>query len=475
MGTTPWVGLSYVQEDPNSPAVYISWEDMQAFFDSLAARGLTGFRLPTEAEWAYTCRAGTETLWSFGDDEGQLGQYAWYWDNTWAVGEEYAHEVGTKLPNPWGLYDMHGNVHEWVQDWLGAYASDAQTDPTGPSTGESRVLRDGAFPYGATGTRSAIRGIGSPFDGYYFSGARLLRQEPRLYGDVTDNGAVTSLDASWTLQDPVGLRTLTGEDSVAADVSGRMGITAYDASLILQYVVGMISVFPVEEGGIPDPVTKSLVSVRNVSVGQVASRSAGRSSVPILIDEMDGVIAGEMTLSLDGHIGDATVTTAHLTDGYLLAHNVEDGRILVSFAGAESRHGAGPVLELVFDESDGEILGSLRLERVSLNEGMIPVEIKGAQVEIPTAYRLNPNYPNPFNPATTLRYALPADAQVTVAIYNAMGQRIRTLVEGEQAAGHHRVVWDGRDDAGQAVASGLYLCRLVSGEFSAVRKLMLVR
>ena len=81
--------------------------------------GSSVYRLPTEAEWEYACRAGTQTRWSFGDAESQLTNYAWYGPNALDVDERYAHAVGTKRPNPWGLYDMHGNAEEWVQDWFG--------------------------------------------------------------------------------------------------------------------------------------------------------------------------------------------------------------------------------------------------------------------------------------------------------------------------------------------------------------------
>lgn len=178
MGTTPWVGQSYVREEPANPAVYVSWNDAQAFVQELnAASGDSLYRLPTEAEWEYACRAETSTRWSFGDDETELGDYAWYRENAWNVGEQYAHEVGVKLPNLWGLHDMHGNVYEWCQDWYGSYTSEAQEDPLGPSSGSSRVERGGSFGIGAQFTRSAARNDGYAPDGRGPDfGFRLLRR-----------------------------------------------------------------------------------------------------------------------------------------------------------------------------------------------------------------------------------------------------------------------------------------------------------
>ena len=160
MGTTPWAGVSYVLDDPNSPAVWVSWNDVQTFITALNNHTGETFRLPTEAEWEYACRAGSTTEYSFGDSASNLGDYAWYRTNAGGAGQQYAHIVGGKLPNAWGLYDMHGNAWEWCQDWYGSsnYSSSPGSDPTGPPSGSYRVLRGGSFfLYVDYGCRSAYR------------------------------------------------------------------------------------------------------------------------------------------------------------------------------------------------------------------------------------------------------------------------------------------------------------------------------
>ena len=140
MGSNP----SQFTGDPNRPVENVSWDDVQEFIRRLNAReGGATYRLPTEAEWEYAARAGTTTRWSFGDDASQLGRYAWHDGN--AGGQ--THPVGQLQPNPWGLYDMHGNVWEWVQDWYGKYASGTAVDPAGPSSGSYHVFRGGGWGY----------------------------------------------------------------------------------------------------------------------------------------------------------------------------------------------------------------------------------------------------------------------------------------------------------------------------------------
>jgi formylglycine-generating enzyme required for sulfatase activity len=169
MGSNP----SYYKGD-NRPVERVSWDDVQEFIKKLNAKeGGDKYRLPTEAEWEYACRAGSTTRWYFGDNENQLGDYAWYKANS---GNE-TKPVGQKKPNAFGLYDMHGNVWEWCQDWYSKdyYGSSPKTDPTGPSSGSNRVRRGGSWGGTATIARAALRGTDFPDYRYGNLGFRLLR------------------------------------------------------------------------------------------------------------------------------------------------------------------------------------------------------------------------------------------------------------------------------------------------------------
>ena len=181
-GSRPWAGLDFVREGAEYPAVNVSWFEVRRFAERLnALAGADLYRLPTEAEWEYACRAGTVTRWSFGDDADRLDDYAWHTGNTWDLDERYAHAVATRDPNPWGLHDMHGNVNEWVQDWYSAdyYGTAPPADPPGPVSGEMRVFRGGYFHHdGARRLRSANRFFGPPEARSASIGARLVRTGP---------------------------------------------------------------------------------------------------------------------------------------------------------------------------------------------------------------------------------------------------------------------------------------------------------
>ena len=143
--------------------------DSSSFLGKLRARTGLDFDLPTEAQWEYACRAGTTTTYSYGNSSS--GNYMWYRDNS----TSQTHEVGTKSPNPWGLYDMHGNVWEWCLDWYGTLSYG--TDPKGSSSGSYRVVRGGSWFSYASYCNSSYRAVHSPsseYD-YGYGGFRLSR------------------------------------------------------------------------------------------------------------------------------------------------------------------------------------------------------------------------------------------------------------------------------------------------------------
>ena len=173
--------------DDNLPVEHLTWFDAIKFCNALSTKGglqpcynvssgvcnftKNGFRLPTEAEWEYACRAGSTTIYNLGDSESDLARAGWYSPNC----SNKTHQVGGKIPNAWGLYDMHGNVWEWCNDWLGDYTSENLTNPTGPSTGSYRVVRGGSWTNDANRCQSANRDRENPSNGGYYLGFRVVR------------------------------------------------------------------------------------------------------------------------------------------------------------------------------------------------------------------------------------------------------------------------------------------------------------
>lgn len=180
------------EQDDQLPANYVTWFQAAAFCNALSAFvGLSpcyridgeqvewvydadGYRLPTEAEWEYACRAGTTSKWFFGDNPEDLGRYAWFTGNS----GDKVQPVGEKEPNPWGLYDMSGNVWEWCWDWYAEYSpshTQLLNDPAGPGSGEYRRLRGGAAWNVPWDLRSALRNWNVPSLRFGFIGFRGVR------------------------------------------------------------------------------------------------------------------------------------------------------------------------------------------------------------------------------------------------------------------------------------------------------------
>lgn len=165
MGSNP----SYFTGNLQRPVEYVSWNDCQEFIKKL--NQLTGktFRLPTEAEWEYAARGGSQSLGYKYAGSNTIGDVAWYTSNSSST----THPVKQKQANELGLYDMSGNVWEWCQDWYDSYSSSSQTNPAGPSSGSYRVLRGGGWDYDATNCRVSDRIYGSPSGRDYYGGLRL--------------------------------------------------------------------------------------------------------------------------------------------------------------------------------------------------------------------------------------------------------------------------------------------------------------
>ena len=166
MGNNP----SYFKGDPNCPVEKVSWNDVQEYITKLNQLTGKSYRLPTEAEWEYAARGGAESKGYKYSGSHTLSYVAWYEDNS----NSKTHPVGTKNPNELGIYDMSGNVYEWCSDWYGAYSSNSQTNPQGPSEGSNRVIRGGGWDSSARNCRVSIRSLDRADFRNYSLGFRLV-------------------------------------------------------------------------------------------------------------------------------------------------------------------------------------------------------------------------------------------------------------------------------------------------------------
>lgn len=155
----------------NYPVYNVSWDDIQTFISTLNSKTGMRYRLPTEAEWEHAARGGVNSGSYKYSGSSDIGVVAWYLVNS----DSTTHPVGTKQANELGIFDMNGNVTEWVSDWYGAYSQSAVTNPTGPSTGTGRVIRGGSWSFAARGCRITYRNSEPPDSRYTNVGFRLAR------------------------------------------------------------------------------------------------------------------------------------------------------------------------------------------------------------------------------------------------------------------------------------------------------------
>ena len=189
-----WRNPGFAQTDDH-PVVSVSWDDANEFCRWLGAQEGRRYRLPTEAEWEYACRAGTQTAypwgrqpaggfgWANGDDQAGKDRFTLFPPFPWNDGYVFTAPVGHFQANAWGLHDMIGNVLQWCSDWYGDYPNGDVEDPAGPRSGAQRILRGGAFVYGPRHCRSAFRGRNDPdFRNFYIGFRVALTAEPSGHG-----------------------------------------------------------------------------------------------------------------------------------------------------------------------------------------------------------------------------------------------------------------------------------------------------
>jgi hypothetical protein len=297
-----------------------------------------------------------------------------------------------------------------------------------------------------------------------------------VQGDVDSDGEITSGDAILTLRFAAEIQTPTVGQKAAADVDRDGEVTSGDAILILRYAAGLISAFSKPVALTPRPIDVSLSEVEHLPDGTLA--------LSFLLNHVSDAVGGDLFLTYEPTIGQLlSFRIEGLSPEALSVINVNvPGQIRVSFADMKrSEDSEQFILRTVL--SDAQEVKSFKIDltgRLYNIWGVVVGEVRLDQTvasPLPTQYVLLQNYPNPFNSVTGIRYSLPAAGHVVLNVYHLTGQLVRTLVNDPIEAGQYTVEWDGRDDRGQEVSSGIYLYRLSAngGQFTAVRRMVLLK
>ncbi len=368
--------------------------------------------------------------------------------------------------------------------------------------------------------------------GYSFlnlSGGLDYTVKPEKTDDAGD--AITAYDASLVLRNVVHLISLSACQQLSADVTGNCEVSAYDASYILRYVVGEITQFPIGEDwkffpasyvldsvlcvDIPDSIFYASLSsnmfnqdFRGILYGDVSGNWTGEIPLyvqekaslpkvnsrefsvkpgeefilPIELSEIPETYSAEFSLDCNASWLEVKgVSLSEQTSGFMMEDKIEGNQISIALAGAKAV-GSGVFVNVAFKVSENVREGEgteIRLTSLRINESQ-KVEINLAYLvtvgnSVPARFSLSQNHPNPFNPATTIEYSLPTKSFVALEIYNLLGQKVVTLVNQEIEAGVHQVVWDGKDNQGNKVSSGVYFYRIKTDNFSEVKKMVMMK
>ena len=323
-----------------------------------------------------------------------------------------------------------------------------------------------------------------------------------MIGDVTGNGTVSPYDATWVLDcvatellggtsvfpietvappwSPVPLSSVDARE--VADADGDGAITANDASVILQFVVGLVADLPAVV--VPAPSADADAVGGALVVSPETMRPGGHITVSLDASRVPGLRSGELVLNFDpGLLRLAGVSLRARSDASrpLIAHRERDGRVAIAFASARPIAASDARVEVTFEAARAVVErsnGEIRASHLRLNGSLVETDFAHPFRIEPYRFQLMANYPNPFNPETWIPFELAEDSDVTVRVYGLDGEIVRTLDLGRRPTGEYRAreraaYWDGRNEVGERVASGLYVYELVAGERRAVRRMVI--
>ena len=346
-----------------------------------------------------------------------------------------------------------------------------------------------------------------------------VQMDPLDMPDPTQ--VITSLDAAYILMHIGGTMAFSHNDSLAADITGNGTISGYDVALLLQEIVGFDTEYPIGEW-IFEPAFRCYANVsasrtgedyEGVIIGDVTqnwpNEGTPKSGIvydpdviiddrirekeeeeetyftfPITFSKTDGIIAASFRVSYNPEVLTAIeAKTTEISASCSLACKIDPGEIRVAMAGSRPLSGSGAIVEIEFKTTSDEI--DLEMD-IWINEPTIiefSFPIKVVFDTTPSGYALFPNHPNPFNPCTSIRFSLPdtrcktqdTRQDVSLKIYNILGQEVRSLIDELREPGYYTVTWDGRDERGNDVSSGIYYYRLQAGNFVSTKKMILMK
>ncbi len=344
------------------------------------------------------------------------------------------------------------------------------------------LVNSGPDQNGGTGNKIAFGGTWAvkykPF---------LFTRSGILFGDVSGNGQISAFDGSMVLQYLVNPSAfpLNSIQRTSANVSGDTTVSALDASYILRYVVGLISGFP----GLGKQALDADIAAAFSFVIE-KGKGANEYDLIIRLNRPSNVYGLNFSLDFDSTIvKPVTMVKTPESDSMFMFSHLPSGGANVAMAGVKPLNSKGNIARFSFvvtdpDKAKQEILFTVR--KFILNEQDVTADVGSIILkvddfaEIPTTFGLGQNYPNPFNPATTIEYRIPVQSVVSITIYNMLGQEVNRLVNKEQQPGAYLLHWNGTDNDGRPVSSGIYFYRISASnngkeQFTSIKKMMLIK